>query len=201
MQRLFLCLLALVLLGFVCGLKVPLMLALQQHSKKLTASLSAALIVATMGTTGALAAIDDPAAMARFEGSLNELTLLDEKWDTIVKGGGDNVRRKLGTVYAPPKCENPMCAIDTYIPKFVKSHPEELDMETFEEPASQFLEAYNQVQLSQSLPLPCPMQHLSPPLSLIRPPLSLPPSPTRPTSWPTAASSRSTGTAAWAWTT
>ncbi|KAJ1406780.1 hypothetical protein B484DRAFT_456740 [Ochromonadaceae sp. CCMP2298] len=137
-MRRFLCLLALVLC--VSGLKVPL---LRAYSRKLTASLAGALIAANMGAVDANALVDD-AAMAKFEGSLNELTQLDEKWDTIVKGEGDNVRRKLGTVYAPPACLNPMCGISTYIPKFAKTHPDDINMATFEEPASEFLEAYNQ---------------------------------------------------------
>ena len=34
---------------------------------------------------------------ARFSQGLKELQNLDSNWDTIVKGQGDNIRRKLGT--------------------------------------------------------------------------------------------------------
>jgi len=89
-------------------------------------------------------ALEDAEAMARFQNSYDQLDRLDSSWDEIVKGEGDNIRRKLGTVYAPPTCDSPLCGISTYIPRFVKGHPEDLDISAFEEPAREFLEAYNQ---------------------------------------------------------
>lgn len=46
-------------------------------------------------------ALTDPASMERFEAAQAELVNLDKNWDAIVQKQGDNVRRKLGTVYTP----------------------------------------------------------------------------------------------------
>ena len=60
-------------------------------------------------------ALDDPVAIRRFEASLKELTELDNNWISIVRSDGDNVRRRLGTVYSPPKCEPSLCKDFTYM--------------------------------------------------------------------------------------
>lgn len=86
----------------------------------------------------------DAAGLNRFERGLAELQSLDSDWDSIVRGNGDNVRRRLGTVYKPPLCESPLCSMDSFIPKFVKAHPDDLDLLSFEGPASEFLQALNQ---------------------------------------------------------
>lgn len=77
-------------------------------------------------------ALDDPVAISRFEDSLNELVKLDNNWNSIVKGEGDNVRRRLGTVYSPPKCESPLCGFESFVTKFVKSH-DDLDISEFQD--------------------------------------------------------------------
>lgn len=46
-------------------------------------------------------AMIDPASIERFEAARVEFIKLDKNWDTIVLKQGDNVRRKLGTVYTP----------------------------------------------------------------------------------------------------
>lgn len=86
----------------------------------------------------------DPPAIARFEAAREELRNLDDKWESIVQHEGDNVRRKLGTVYTPPLCTNPLCGFPNFVQKFVKAHPDDLDLPAFEEPMTEFLQAINQ---------------------------------------------------------
>ena len=71
------------------------------------------------------AKINDPVAMERWQRAYEELRNLDSNWEKIVndnKSGtnGDNVRRKLGTVYTPPNCESPLCSFSSFVNKFVK---------------------------------------------------------------------------------
>eukprot|EP01041_Mallomonas_annulata_P011320 gene11320-23689_t len=80
----------------------------------------------------------------RYESALNELKRLDTNWDNIVQGKGDNIRRCLGTVYTPPKCESPLCSFPIFTEKFVRAHLEDLDVDAFEEPNSALLTALNQ---------------------------------------------------------
>lgn len=82
--------------------------------------------------------------IARFNSILSELEVLDSTWDSIVMSKGDNIRRKLGTVYTPPLCTSPLCGVSNYIPKYVKTHYDDLDVISFEDPSSKFLQAYNQ---------------------------------------------------------
>jgi len=82
--------------------------------------------------------------MTRFASILNELEMLDNSWDTVVMNKGDNIRRKLGTVYTPPICSSPLCGVSNYIPKYVKTHYDDLDVVSFEDPSNRFLQAYNQ---------------------------------------------------------
>jgi hypothetical protein len=89
-------------------------------------------------------AIDDSTAIARFSSCLTELNYLDNNWDDIAKGQGDNIRRKLGTVYTPPKCEYSLCSLPVFVSKFVKAHPDDLDIVSFEPPIQEALEAINQ---------------------------------------------------------
>ena len=99
-----------------------------------------------IGDTGVSYAstINDPVAVKRFNDALQSLQALDKNWDSIVKGQGDNIRRQLGTVYTPPKCESPLCSFPTFVNKFVQSH-EDLDVISFEDPIAEVLEAVNQV--------------------------------------------------------
>eukprot|EP01035_Chromulina_nebulosa_P028570 gene28570-37745_t len=123
--------------------------------------------------------IVDPAAADRFRAALRTLQTLDEQWDSLVRGQGDNVRRQLGrfpesirlhdrylhdhkihltrssrpfqyflgTVYAPPKCDSPLCSFSTFATRFVQSHPDLEDsaaLTLLEEPLADALEAINQ---------------------------------------------------------
>jgi len=88
---------------------------------------------------------NDPVAVDRFHAALSELQYLDKNWDSLVKGQGDNIRRKLGTVYSPPKCESPLCSFPIFVNKFVQAHQDDLDVPAFEEPITEVLEAINQV--------------------------------------------------------
>lgn len=72
-----------------------------------------------------LAKVDDPKAMQRWQDAYTELQNLDKNWDKIVNDNrsgtnGDNIRRKLGTVYTPPTCESPLCSFSSFVNKFVK---------------------------------------------------------------------------------
>ena len=90
------------------------------------------------------AAVTDDINVTRFKSAFNELQNLDDNWNVVVKDQGDNIRRKLGTVYTPPKCESPLCGFSSFVSKFVQSHPDDLDLPSFEEPISEVLEAINQ---------------------------------------------------------
>lgn len=89
------------------------------------------------------AIIDDETSMLRFKASLAELQRLDKDWSTITKaaGAGDNIRRVLGTVYSPPNCDSPLCSSDKFVKRFVTNHLDDIDLDSFEGPSSQYLEA------------------------------------------------------------
>jgi len=80
----------------------------------------------------------------RFEDSLKELKNLDRNWDKIVKGDGDNIRRRLGTVYTPPTCTSPLCSFPSFLSKFAKAHVDDLDVSAYEDPSQNLLQALNQ---------------------------------------------------------
>lgn len=85
---------------------------------------------------------DDPETL-RFTQGLQALENLDGNWESVVKGQGDNIRRKLGTVYSPPVCDSPLCSFSSFIPKYVRSH-DQIDVSEFEGPSSELLQALNQ---------------------------------------------------------
>jgi hypothetical protein len=95
-------------------------------------------------TLPVLAKVSDETSLSRFNSGYDELKNLDRDWDKIVLGNGDNIRRKLGTVYTPPKCESPLCSFEIFVNRFVKNNADEVDMDVFEEPARELLEALNQ---------------------------------------------------------
>lgn len=86
----------------------------------------------------------DSDSIIRMEKAQATLTNLDNNWEKIVQGQGDNIRRKLGTVYTPPTCESPLCGFPQFVNRFVQNNYDELDIPAFEEPMGQFLEAINQ---------------------------------------------------------
>ena len=90
-----------------------------------------------------LAAISSE-SLSRWQNAYQELKNLDDNWSTIVKGEGDNIRRKLGTVYSPPSCLNPLCSYDTFVNRFVRENSDDIDFEVFEGPSGELLEALNQ---------------------------------------------------------
>ena len=63
----------------------------------------------------------DLRSIDRFQNAYTELISLDKNWDKIVKDG-DSVRRRLGTVYSPPKCESPLCSFAAFTTKFVQNN-------------------------------------------------------------------------------
>lgn len=73
----------------------------------------------------AIAKVNDPVAIERWKNAYKELKNLDKNWDQIVNDNrsgtsGDNIRRKLGTVYTPPNCESPLCSFSSFTNKFIK---------------------------------------------------------------------------------
>jgi hypothetical protein len=88
--------------------------------------------------------IDDPVAISRFQAIQTELLDLDQNWDAIAQRQGDNIRRKLGTVYTPPTCGSPFCGLPKFVQTFIQKHADDLDVAAFEEPMSIVLEAANQ---------------------------------------------------------
>lgn len=103
----------------------------------------AASISAAVCVQPAQAAIPE-ASLARWHAAYDELTKLDGNWESIVKGEGDNIRRKLGTVYTPPSCNSPLCNFANFVPRFIADNADDIDMDTFEGPSSELLEALNQ---------------------------------------------------------
>lgn len=92
----------------------------------------------------AMAAISkDDASMIRLKASLQELQKLNDDWTSITKvaGAGDNIRRVLGTVYSPPNCDSPLCSSDKFVKRFVTTHLDDIDLDSFDGPSSQYLEA------------------------------------------------------------
>ena len=79
----------------------------------------------------------DLRGVPRFMAARTELQKLDADWDQIVakRGGGDGVRRVLGTVYAPPKCEAALCGWNLFIDKFVRSPEATIDLSEFDTPS------------------------------------------------------------------
>ena len=91
------------------------------------------------------AVMDDPESIKRLEASRDQLTLLDKDWNNIVtKGGGDEVRRYLGTVYGPSLPKSPLSSMPLFVEKFIKSHSNDLNLSEFEEPSAEFLQSLTQ---------------------------------------------------------
>ena len=77
----------------------------------------------------------DQDGVARFVSARDELLELNTQWDNIVvQRGGDGIRVKLGTVYAPPKCEPALCNFALFAEKFVMNNVDDLDIDELEEP-------------------------------------------------------------------
>lgn len=92
------------------------------------------------------AAVTDEASINRFRKMYTELKELDENWDSIVKGEGDNVRRRLGTVFTPSNgCTSSLCSPSQFVNRFVKQYGTDVDdFNAFEEASQSLLESLNQ---------------------------------------------------------
>jgi hypothetical protein len=64
--------------------------------------------------------VTDAAALERFDQAYNNLVDLDKNWSKMKDG--DSIRRRLGTVYTPPKCSSPLCSFASFTEKFVKNN-------------------------------------------------------------------------------
>lgn len=118
--------------------------------KRLTTTSIVSLIVATNSLTQNIcianaAVMDDPESIQRLVASRDQLILLDKDWDKIVvKGGGDEIRRYLGTVYGPSLPKSPLSSMPLFVEKFIKSHSNDLNLSEFEEPSAEFLQSLTQ---------------------------------------------------------
>lgn len=106
--------------------------------------LAVSLLCATPALQACATPMNDPEAMTRYNSAQAELIDLDRNWETIVKSGGDGVRRRLGTVYSPPKCSSSLCSFNIFTDKFVRQHLDDLDFAEFEGPSAELLQALNQ---------------------------------------------------------
>lgn len=116
-------------------------------------SVSCSLVTAgILGTTNVCNAVD-PSYISRYELVKVDLQNLDNNWDAILAGekkgeslSGDNVRRKLGTVYsASTGCTQSLCGFTNFQNKFIKEFGSDLsDYDSFETAASNLLESLNQ---------------------------------------------------------
>lgn len=114
-----------------------------QLKRIVATSLLSCWIVPLCGGENLVHARMEDADSIRFVNGLKELENLDTNWDKIVKGEGDNIRRKLGTVYKPPACESPLCGFSNFVPRYVKTH-EDINLAEFDGPSGELLEALNQ---------------------------------------------------------
>ena len=89
-------------------------------------------------------ASSDYAEQARFQSGLAQLKKLDSEWDIVSKGGGDNIRRYLGTVYTPPTCTSPLCSYSNFLTKYAQAHLDDLDLGLYEEASGELVTALNQ---------------------------------------------------------
>ena len=108
-------------------------------------TIGCSLSLETMTVSPAHAAISKD-SLARWTQAYDELKSLDTNWDTIVKGDhdGDSIRRKLGTVYTPPKCDSALCSFADFVPKFMVKNGEDIDIDEFEGPSQDLLLSLNE---------------------------------------------------------
>ena len=115
-------------------------------------SVSCALVTAGFFGTVDICSAIDPSYISRYELVKVDLQNLDNNWDTILAGekkgeslSGDNVRRKLGTVYSVNTgCTQSLCGFTNFQNKFIKDYGADLDYDSFESAASNLLESLNQ---------------------------------------------------------
>ena len=88
-------------------------------------------------------------SLQRYLDAKKELIDLEDNWDELTsgKGAGDSIRRKLGTVYSPPKCISPLCSFDVFAEKFMKDSNGDFDVSEFDGPNSELLDALNQANM------------------------------------------------------
>ena len=91
--------------------------------------------------------------MNRFLNAKAELDDLDTNWEKVIGrseanplGLGDNVRRKLGTVYTPPKCDLTLCSFESFTKSFLKENFEEIDVDIYEDLVSPLNNALGQAE-------------------------------------------------------
>ena len=89
----------------------------------------------------------------RFRNAKIELDNLDTNWEIIIgrsetnpMGLGDNIRRKLGTVYTPPKCNLALCSFESFTKSFLKENFEDIDVDTYEDLTSPLNNALGQAE-------------------------------------------------------
>lgn len=125
-------------LSFMKGFAFP------QGPTQLKKVIVACSMASLLSISPVVASVQDADALSRLTKVRQELVQLDQNWDQVVQGQGDNIRRVLGTVYTPPKCERALCGFTPYLEKFVQSHLDDLDLSEFEEPLIEAQESLNQ---------------------------------------------------------
>eukprot|EP01039_Chlorochromonas_danica_P000345 gene345-370_t len=109
-------------------------------------SIAISTFVLTAPHSPSQAVIEDVAIVRRFHQAQEELEVLDKDWDKIVNGDGDNIRRRLGTVYRTDgaKCDRALCSFTLFVEKVARGHADNLDIVAYEEESRSLLDALNQ---------------------------------------------------------
>jgi len=120
-----------------------------KNIRRAVSTLGVSLAIATspaLNVPVATAAVtDDTEGVDRFLKVKSDLTELNQQWDDIATKGGDEIRRKLGTVYGGEKgCSVSLCGYRQFQERFLITHLDEIDFDELEEPAKDLLDALNQ---------------------------------------------------------
>ena len=107
------------------------------NSKKIAStlvSLSLPLMsMSTFNVNSVHAVVQDDFSISRLKAVGNSLKDLDANWDKKVGSDGDAVRRVLGTVFTPPRCDVPLCGFEKFGRDFLKNHLDDItDIDAFD---------------------------------------------------------------------
>lgn len=137
----------------ICLILVILLPCITSLKFRWLKSISGALLsVGIVGNSDVCRALDE-SYISRYELVKNDLQYLDNNWNNILNGEkkgesspGDNVRRKLGTVYSVNSgCTQSLCGFTNFQNKFIKEYGTDInDYDSFETSASNLLESLNQ---------------------------------------------------------
>lgn len=87
-----------------------------------------------MTMNNAHAVVQDDVGISRLAAVSTSLKDLDANWEKKVGSDGDAVRRVLGTVFTPPRCNAPLCGFEKFGRDFLKNHFDDInDVDKFDE--------------------------------------------------------------------